>query len=572
MDPHPSRTPFRLRHTSRVAAWAICTAAGLAAAGPGAALVVSDTIPVGSAPQEVAFTPDATRAYVPNVIGNSVSVIDTALSSVSTTITGLTSPSAVGAGGNVAVAGVGSGSLGAAVIDTASNTVLRTGSGLSGPIQGVAVSGDGTYSYMTSGTNLVKVTNATLAVTASTAAATSYTDVVLSPDESRAWVTSYNGGEVTIFNTATMAVVNTITLNFGLIGAAMAPDGATAYVADCQAGVIPINTTTFAVGATISANGCPWDVAVDPSGKVAFATRYSADKVSAIDLSTNTVIAEVPVGDQPQGVAMSPAGGLAYVANNGSNTVSVIRFGAPGSPTAASAVAGNAQAEIAWTAPNDDGGFPVTYTARAVEDPSKACTVAAPAVTCTVTGLTNGTAYTFRVTADNVMGDSSPSSASAGVTPTGPAPSPQPGPAAETSSSTTPAMPTTPTGTPEVAARLVASRSALVSGQTVRFAVRATNTGSAAASAASACVQLPRGLVVARAPGAIRVGPAVCFRLGALAAGAQASRAFTARAVAVRPRFVRVTASARAAGNARAWAHPAVIRIRPRAARPAVTG
>lgn len=570
MSPHHPSKPSGLRRHGRAAACVIGAAAGLAAAGPGSALVVSNTIPVGSGPQDVAFTPDATRAYVTNGTGNSVSVINTALNSVSATITGVTAANGIGAGGNAVVAGVVSGSAGAAVIDTVTNTVVGTATGLGGPIDSVAVTANGAFSYVPAGTNLVKVTNATQTTSASPAAQTSYSEVALSPGESRAWVTSYNGGAVTVFDTSTLSVVNTIPLTFGLIGVAITPDGSAAYVADCSAEVIPINTATYAVGASIPMAGCPWAVAVDPTGKVAFVSRYSGGAVSAIDLRTNTVIAEVPVGSQPQGVAVSPAGGTVYVVNSGSNTVSVIPFGVPGSPTAASAVAGNAQADISWTAPNDDGGFPVTYTAQAVEDPSKACTVPAPAVTCTVTGLANGTAYTFRVTAANVMGDSQASAASTAVTPTGPAP--QPGPAAETSSTTAPVTPSIPTGTPMMAARLVASRSAMVSGQTVRLAVRASNTGTGPASAASACVRLPRGLVVARAPGALRVGSSVCFRLGALAAGATASRAFTARAVAVRPQVARVTASTRAVGNARAWATPEVIRIAPRPARPAVTG
>lgn len=123
-----------------------------------------------------------------------------------------------------------------------------------------------------------------------------------------------------------------------------------------------------------------------------------------------------------------------------------------------------------------------------------------------------------------------------------------------------------------MSARLLVSRSRVVSGQQVRMAIRARNTGTGASGATTACVRLPRQLVVAWAPGATRVGQAVCFRLGAMAPGTSATRRFTATAVALRPDVARVTASARAAGTPRTWAAPALIRITPRPARTPVTG
>ncbi len=96
----------------------------------------------------------------------------------------------------------------------------------------------------------------------------------------------------------------------------------------------------------------------------------------------------------------------------------------PAAPTAAGATAGNASAAVSWTAPAWNGGAAITgYTVTASPGP-RTCTATPPATTCTVTSLTNGTAYTFTVTATNSVGIGPASTASAAVTPLGPAGAP----------------------------------------------------------------------------------------------------------------------------------------------------
>lgn len=87
----------------------------------------------------------------------------------------------------------------------------------------------------------------------------------------------------------------------------------------------------------------------------------------------------------------------------------------PGSPSSVGATPANKQATVRWTAPANDGGAAVTgYTATA--SPGGAvCT--STTTTCTVTGLTNGKAYTFTVTAQNAAGPGVSSAPSAAVTP-----------------------------------------------------------------------------------------------------------------------------------------------------------
>jgi hypothetical protein len=102
-------------------------------------------------------------------------------------------------------------------------------------------------------------------------------------------------------------------------------------------------------------------------------------------------------------------------------TPTVTPAAVPGPPTAVTAVASNGTATVSWVAPADDGGSPIlSYSATAHGDGgNQTCTdVLAPLTdTCVVSGLTDGTSYTFTVTATNLAGTGPPSAASNPVVP-----------------------------------------------------------------------------------------------------------------------------------------------------------
>jgi hypothetical protein len=91
----------------------------------------------------------------------------------------------------------------------------------------------------------------------------------------------------------------------------------------------------------------------------------------------------------------------------------------PATPTGVAVTSGNGDVTVSWSQPND-GGSPITsftvtpYVGSAAQAPH---TFTSSSTSQLVSGLTNGTSYTFTVTATNAVGSSSPSAHSLPVTP-----------------------------------------------------------------------------------------------------------------------------------------------------------
>jgi Fibronectin type III domain/Bacterial Ig domain len=105
-----------------------------------------------------------------------------------------------------------------------------------------------------------------------------------------------------------------------------------------------------------------------------------------------------------------------YTADGGTSqsvTASLTVLNTPGAPSLTSAVPGKDQMELEWSAPGSTGGSAISdYVIQRSTDGSTWSTVAdgtSTATSYTVTGLTNNTAYRFRVSAVNGQGTGTPS-------------------------------------------------------------------------------------------------------------------------------------------------------------------
>ena len=89
------------------------------------------------------------------------------------------------------------------------------------------------------------------------------------------------------------------------------------------------------------------------------------------------------------------------------SSLSIIPRTIPGAPTNVTASAGNSQVTLNWTAPTNNGGSAITsYSVTSSPGNFQATTTDGLTTSATVTGLTNGIAYTFTVVATNIAGSS----------------------------------------------------------------------------------------------------------------------------------------------------------------------
>ena len=140
------------------------------------------------------------------------------------------------------------------------------------------------------------------------------------------------------------------------------------------------------------------------SSTTAVCTVTSGGALTAVSAGTCTVNA-------------NQAGNSAYSAAPQVSQSFAIATVVPGAPTIGTAAASNAQATVNFAPPAFTGGASIAqYTATSSPGGLTGTCASSP---CVVAGLTNGTAYTFTVTATNAAGTGAPSAASNAVAPVG---------------------------------------------------------------------------------------------------------------------------------------------------------
>jgi len=180
-------------------------------------------------------------------------------------------------------------------------------------------------------------------------------------------------------------------------GLPAAPTSPTATRGDTQASV------SFTPGANNGSSITGYTVTSSPGGITATGTSSPITVTGLTNGSTYSFTVT-----ETNGIGTSPAS----AASN-----SITPAGLPVAPTSASATAGNQQASVSFTPGSNNGSAVIGYTVTSSPGGFTGTGTSSP---ITVTGLTNGTSYTFTVTETNAIGTSVASSPSNSVTPSGP--------------------------------------------------------------------------------------------------------------------------------------------------------
>ncbi len=272
-------------------------------------------------PYTITINPQGTIAYVTNSSGSTITMISTATNTVAGTITGFDGPSGM-------------------VVTANGKTAYVNNYG--GPILG---SGNGkTVSVVDLTTNAIVGSPITVGLAPAA--------IALSPKGDFVYTINYvNGnpemGTMSVIQTSTNTVVNTISGFSGPFGIAITPNGRYAYVTNFGSNnFAPFGTTVSVVDLmnnvivdTINVGIQPAGIAISPDGRFVYVTNYNTlyagsnftnltagqGTVSIIDTSTNQVIPPTIAVDQsPANIALSPNGDFAFVTNYTSNVVDVI--------------------------------------------------------------------------------------------------------------------------------------------------------------------------------------------------------------------------------------------------------
>jgi YVTN family beta-propeller protein len=122
------------------------------------------------------------------------------------------------------------------------------------------------------------------------------------------FIPSESSGELNIIDSTKASVLKTITLPAGSrpMRVQLSPDEKRLYVSNGRAGTISVfDTHSYALLNSIKVGTRPWGIGISPDGKFLFSANGPSNDVSVVDLTSNQEVARIKAGSSPWGIAVT---------------------------------------------------------------------------------------------------------------------------------------------------------------------------------------------------------------------------------------------------------------------------
>ena len=318
-------------------------AASAPANAPGAALpTVAGKIQIGQNPSYIQVAPNGKFAYIVNPGLGAISVLNTATNLVSgTTIPIAQAPpqfvsfSPDSKTAYVSVYNTRGSVHYIAFVDTASGTVTGTvqvNNFTPGPS---TTSPDGKLLYVPNHNTAMSGANENVVDVIDTATKTLIGNIAVPANphwvafdkNGRFYTTDHMSAKVTVLNAQNNSIIGEIQVGETPHSEAISPDGRRLAVTSFDGNqVFIIDTASAKMIATIPVGRNPLNIVYSKDGRFIYTTNNEDSTVSVIDTASNKVIGTVPTGKAPTSISLLPNGRQAYVSDDGDGTIEILNL------------------------------------------------------------------------------------------------------------------------------------------------------------------------------------------------------------------------------------------------------
>ncbi len=141
----------------------------------------------------------------------------------------------------------------------------------------------------------------------------------------RAFVTNERSNSLSVLDTDTLELIQTLPIGKRPRGIGLAPDGSELYIALSEENrIVVLDPDTLQVLRSFPAGSDPEAFAVHPNGHIYISNEDDA-RATVYDPRDGRQVADIPVGLEPEGVFISPDGKRVVVTSESTNMLHVIR-------------------------------------------------------------------------------------------------------------------------------------------------------------------------------------------------------------------------------------------------------